>query len=132
MFKVNAKYCQENHFHSSCTAFKDHMKVSTLNHPVYVSTCNKKLVLRSFEPTCSLLCPHQVREISMGEFLMHSSAVWLNPHPSLGRMRKDPEITVFGESRSTSVMDVCRMVCIQCGTSEVDLLKSCTAVCEQK
>uniref|UniRef100_A0A3B4AAS0 Uncharacterized protein n=1 Tax=Periophthalmus magnuspinnatus TaxID=409849 RepID=A0A3B4AAS0_9GOBI len=37
----------------------------------------------------------EVAEISMGEFLMHSSAVWLNPHPSLGRMRKDPEMTVF-------------------------------------
>uniref|UniRef100_A0A4W6DZ14 TIAM Rac1 associated GEF 2 n=1 Tax=Lates calcarifer TaxID=8187 RepID=A0A4W6DZ14_LATCA len=37
----------------------------------------------------------EVTEISMGEFLMHSSVVWLNPHPSLGRMRKDPEMTVF-------------------------------------
>ncbi|XP_072314330.1 rho guanine nucleotide exchange factor TIAM2-like [Eucyclogobius newberryi] len=37
----------------------------------------------------------EVAEISMAEFLMHSSAVWLNPHPSLGRMRKDPEMTVF-------------------------------------
>uniref|UniRef100_A0A673B5B1 TIAM Rac1 associated GEF 2a n=1 Tax=Sphaeramia orbicularis TaxID=375764 RepID=A0A673B5B1_9TELE len=37
----------------------------------------------------------EVTEISMGEFLMHSSVFWLNPHPSLGRMRKDPEITVF-------------------------------------
>uniref|UniRef100_A0A8P4K1X8 TIAM Rac1 associated GEF 2 n=1 Tax=Dicentrarchus labrax TaxID=13489 RepID=A0A8P4K1X8_DICLA len=37
----------------------------------------------------------EVAEISMGEFLMHSSVVWLNPHPSLGRMRKDPEMTVF-------------------------------------
>lgn len=34
----------------------------------------------------------------MGEFLMHSSVVWLNPHPSLGRVRKDPEMTVFGKS----------------------------------
>lgn len=33
----------------------------------------------------------------MGEFLAHSTAVWLNPHPSLGRLRKDPEMTVFGE-----------------------------------
>lgn len=39
----------------------------------------------------------QVTELTMGEFLMHSSVVWLNPHPSLGRMRKDPEMTVFGE-----------------------------------
>nr|XP_057946553.1 rho guanine nucleotide exchange factor TIAM2 [Doryrhamphus excisus]XP_057946554.1 rho guanine nucleotide exchange factor TIAM2 [Doryrhamphus excisus]XP_057946555.1 rho guanine nucleotide exchange factor TIAM2 [Doryrhamphus excisus]XP_057946556.1 rho guanine nucleotide exchange factor TIAM2 [Doryrhamphus excisus] len=37
----------------------------------------------------------EVTEISMGEFLLHSTAVWLNPHPSLGRMRKDPEMTVF-------------------------------------
>ncbi|XP_034530750.1 T-lymphoma invasion and metastasis-inducing protein 2 [Notolabrus celidotus] len=37
----------------------------------------------------------EVTEISMGEFLMHSSTIWLNPHPSLGRMRKDPEMTVF-------------------------------------
>nr|XP_043903389.1 rho guanine nucleotide exchange factor TIAM2-like isoform X2 [Solea senegalensis] len=37
----------------------------------------------------------EVTEISMGEFLMHSSVVWLNPHASLGRMRKDPEMTVF-------------------------------------
>ncbi|XP_068195450.1 rho guanine nucleotide exchange factor TIAM2-like [Antennarius striatus] len=37
----------------------------------------------------------EVTEISMGEFLMHSAVVWLNPHPSLGRMRKDPEMTVF-------------------------------------
>lgn len=50
----------------------------------------------SFKP--SPVCLSQVTEISMGEFLMHSSVVWLNPHPSLGRMRKDPEMTVFGES----------------------------------
>uniref|UniRef100_A0A8C8DDC4 TIAM Rac1 associated GEF 2a n=1 Tax=Oryzias sinensis TaxID=183150 RepID=A0A8C8DDC4_9TELE len=37
----------------------------------------------------------EITEISMGEFLVHSSLVWLNPHPSLGRMRKEPEITVF-------------------------------------
>lgn len=60
------------------------------------------LLLSSLCPR-SLLKPHPVRlsqvtEISMGEFLMHSSVVWLNPHPSLGRMRKEPEMTVFGES----------------------------------
>ncbi|CAN9502292.1 unnamed protein product [Ophioblennius macclurei] len=37
----------------------------------------------------------EVTEISMGEFLMHSTVMWLNPHPSLGRMRKDSEMTVF-------------------------------------
>ncbi|XP_034555401.1 T-lymphoma invasion and metastasis-inducing protein 2 [Notolabrus celidotus] len=35
------------------------------------------------------------QEISMGEFLVHSSVVWLNPLPSLGRLRKDPELTLF-------------------------------------
>lgn len=37
----------------------------------------------------------EVTEISMGEFIIHSSARWLNPLPSLGRMRKDPELTLF-------------------------------------
>lgn len=42
----------------------------------------------------------------MGEFLMHSSVVWLNPHPSLGRMRKEPEMTVFGESGRCGIVTV--------------------------
>ncbi|KAM3861463.1 rho guanine nucleotide exchange factor TIAM2 [Diretmus argenteus] len=37
----------------------------------------------------------EVTEISMGEFLVHSPVVWLNPLPCLGRMRKDPELTLF-------------------------------------
>ncbi|KAF4099218.1 rho guanine nucleotide exchange factor TIAM2 isoform X3 [Onychostoma macrolepis] len=37
----------------------------------------------------------EVTEISMGEFIIHSSALWQNPRPSLGRMRKDPELTLF-------------------------------------
>ncbi|XP_030577346.1 T-lymphoma invasion and metastasis-inducing protein 2-like isoform X2 [Archocentrus centrarchus] len=37
----------------------------------------------------------QVTEVSMGEFLVHSSVVWLNPLPSLGRLRKEPELTLF-------------------------------------
>ncbi|XP_029282776.1 T-lymphoma invasion and metastasis-inducing protein 2-like [Cottoperca gobio] len=37
----------------------------------------------------------QVTEISMGEFLIHSSVVWLNPLPCLGRLRKEPELTLF-------------------------------------
>uniref|UniRef100_A0A3P8UIC0 TIAM Rac1 associated GEF 2 n=1 Tax=Cynoglossus semilaevis TaxID=244447 RepID=A0A3P8UIC0_CYNSE len=48
----------------------------------------------------------EVTEISMGEFLMHSSVVWLNPHPSLGRMRKEPEMTVFGESGRCGIVIV--------------------------
>ncbi|KAF0024017.1 hypothetical protein F2P81_024647 [Scophthalmus maximus] len=37
----------------------------------------------------------QVSDISMGEFLAHSSVVWLNPLPCLGRLRKEPELTLF-------------------------------------
>ncbi|TTE07131.1 T-lymphoma invasion and metastasis-inducing protein 2 [Bagarius yarrelli] len=37
----------------------------------------------------------EVTEISIGEFLTHSSVMWLNPFPSLGRMKKEPELTVF-------------------------------------
>lgn len=49
-------------------------------------------------------CSHsQVTEISMGEFLLHSSVVWLNPLPCLGRLRKDPELTLFGKPRLTVV-----------------------------
>lgn len=54
--------------------------------------------LASLSVKVSPVCFCQVTEISMGEFLLHSSVVWLNPHPSLGRIRKDPEMTVFGES----------------------------------
>ncbi|XP_029705439.1 T-lymphoma invasion and metastasis-inducing protein 2-like [Takifugu rubripes] len=40
--------------------------------------------------------PHkQVTEISMAEFLVHSSVVWLNPLPHLGRLRKEPKLTLF-------------------------------------
>ncbi|XP_038150217.1 T-lymphoma invasion and metastasis-inducing protein 2 [Cyprinodon tularosa] len=37
----------------------------------------------------------QVTEISMGEFLVHSSVVWLNPMPCLRRLRKEPQLTLF-------------------------------------
>lgn len=53
---------------------------------------------------CSIIICHslpflsQVTEISMGQFLIHSSVIWLNPFPSLGRMKKDPELNVFGEA----------------------------------
>lgn len=67
------------------------------------------LIFPSLRFLIHLLCvcsPSQVTEISMGEFLMHSSVVWLNPHPSLGRMRKEPEMTVFGESGHCSIVTV--------------------------
>ncbi|CAL9691865.1 unnamed protein product [Knipowitschia caucasica] len=37
----------------------------------------------------------QVADLSMGDFLLRSSALWLNPAPSLGRMRKDPQLDIF-------------------------------------
>ncbi|KAF7231106.1 rho guanine nucleotide exchange factor TIAM2 [Nothobranchius furzeri] len=37
----------------------------------------------------------QVTEISMGEFLVHSSVVWLNPLPSVRHLRKDPPLTLL-------------------------------------
>ncbi|MEQ2159663.1 hypothetical protein GOODEAATRI_025342, partial [Goodea atripinnis] len=43
----------------------------------------------------------QVTEISMGEFLVHSSVVWLNPLPCLRRLRKEPQLTLFGGFRLT-------------------------------
>lgn len=46
----------------------------------------------------SLCVVFQVTEISMGEFIIHSSALWQNPRPSLGRMRKDPVLTLFRKS----------------------------------
>lgn len=33
----------------------------------------------------------------MGELLMHSTVSWLNPFLSLGKARKDLELTVFGQ-----------------------------------
>nr|XP_032627979.1 T-lymphoma invasion and metastasis-inducing protein 2 [Chelonoidis abingdonii] len=35
----------------------------------------------------------EVTELSMGELLMHSAVSWLNPFPSLGKARKDLELT---------------------------------------
>ncbi|KAM5283552.1 rho guanine nucleotide exchange factor TIAM2 isoform 1-T5 [Hipposideros larvatus] len=37
----------------------------------------------------------EVTELSMGELLMHSTVSWLNPFLSLGKARKDLELTVF-------------------------------------
>ncbi|XP_008573448.1 PREDICTED: T-lymphoma invasion and metastasis-inducing protein 2 isoform X1 [Galeopterus variegatus] len=37
----------------------------------------------------------EVTELSMGELLMHSTVSWLNPFLSLGKVRKDLELTVF-------------------------------------
>ncbi|KAJ0026531.1 hypothetical protein NQD34_017531 [Periophthalmus magnuspinnatus] len=37
----------------------------------------------------------QVTELSMGDFLLHSSALWINSFPTLGRMRKEPQLTLL-------------------------------------
>ncbi|XP_043919335.1 rho guanine nucleotide exchange factor TIAM2 isoform X2 [Protopterus annectens] len=37
----------------------------------------------------------EVTELSMGELLMYASVSWLNPFPLMGRMKRDPELTVF-------------------------------------
>uniref|UniRef100_A0A8C2BQL2 TIAM Rac1 associated GEF 2a n=1 Tax=Cyprinus carpio TaxID=7962 RepID=A0A8C2BQL2_CYPCA len=46
----------------------------------------------------------EVTEISMGQFLIHSSVIWLNPFPSLGRMKKDPELNVFVFKRAVILL----------------------------
>ncbi|XP_072321599.1 rho guanine nucleotide exchange factor TIAM2-like [Eucyclogobius newberryi] len=35
------------------------------------------------------------QELSMGDFLLHSSVLWLNPGPSLGRIRNKPRLSLF-------------------------------------
>lgn len=67
---------------------------------VYIDICyslsNMQLPL-GFPCLLSLLFfPIQVTELSMGELLMHSTVSWLNPFLSLGKARKDLELTVFG------------------------------------
>ncbi|KAF3831212.1 hypothetical protein GH733_000835 [Mirounga leonina] len=43
----------------------------------------------------------EVTELSMGELLMHSAVSWLNPFLSLGKARKDLELTVFGTENNS-------------------------------
>lgn len=38
----------------------------------------------------------RLAQISMGEFLVQTSALWTNPLPCLGRLRRAPELTLFG------------------------------------
>lgn len=35
-------------------------------------------------------------QISMGQFLVQTTALWTNPLPCLGRLRRAPELTLFG------------------------------------
>ncbi|XP_040925525.1 rho guanine nucleotide exchange factor TIAM2 isoform X2 [Betta splendens] len=48
----------------------------------------------------------RVTDISMAEFLVHASVLWLNPLPCVGRLRKEPELTLFVFKRA--VILVCR------------------------
>ncbi|XP_078086085.1 rho guanine nucleotide exchange factor TIAM2-like isoform X1 [Mustelus asterias] len=52
----------------------------------------------------------EVTELSMGELLLYSSVTWLNPFPSLSRIRKDPELTVFVFKRAVILVykEICK------------------------
>ncbi|XP_067845197.1 rho guanine nucleotide exchange factor TIAM2 [Heptranchias perlo] len=53
----------------------------------------------------------EVTELSMGELLLYSSVTWLNPFPSLNRMRKDPELTAFVFKRAVILVykEICKL-----------------------
>lgn len=65
-----------------------------------IRTCDSLPNMRQPSPgvsmSSSLVFMIQVTELSMGELLMHSAVSWLNPFLSLGKARKDLELTVFG------------------------------------
>lgn len=65
-----------------------------------ICTCDSLPNMRQPSPgvsmSSSLVFMIQVTELSMGELLMHSAVSWLNPFLSLGKARKDLELTVFG------------------------------------
>ncbi|XP_054616881.1 rho guanine nucleotide exchange factor TIAM2-like isoform X2 [Dunckerocampus dactyliophorus] len=48
-----------------------------------------------------LACDSQV---PTGDFLLHSSAVWLNPPPGLAHLKKEPEVTLFVFKRAVIVV----------------------------
>ena len=39
----------------------------------------------------------QVADLSMGDLLLHSSVVWINPPAALVKGKKDPDLAAFGE-----------------------------------
>lgn len=41
----------------------------------------------------------QVADLSMGDLLLHSTVVWINPPASLVKSKKDPELAAFGENK---------------------------------
>ncbi|KAG9351761.1 hypothetical protein JZ751_023012 [Albula glossodonta] len=44
----------------------------------------------------------EVADLSMGDLLLHTSVAWINPPPSLGKGKKDPELAAFGASLHSS------------------------------
>lgn len=42
----------------------------------------------------------QVADLSMGDLLLHTSVIWLNPPASLGKWKKEPELAAFGKCQS--------------------------------
>ncbi|KAI5610863.1 T-lymphoma invasion and metastasis-inducing protein 2 isoform X2 [Silurus asotus] len=83
----------EEHYHLT-EALKAMEKVAS-----HINEMQK--IYEDYGPVFDLLVAEQsglekeVSEISMGEFLQHASVMWLNPLPSLGRMKKEPELTLF-------------------------------------
>jgi len=43
----------------------------------------------------------QVADLSMGDLLLHTSVIWLNPPASLGKWKKEPELAAFGMCQKT-------------------------------
>lgn len=41
-------------------------------------------------------CDWQVADLSMGDLLLHTTVIWLNPPASLGKWKKEPELAAFG------------------------------------
>lgn len=39
---------------------------------------------------------YQVADLSMGDLLLHTSVSWINPPPSLGKWKKEPQMATFG------------------------------------
>nr|XP_033793780.1 T-lymphoma invasion and metastasis-inducing protein 2 isoform X1 [Geotrypetes seraphini] len=53
----------------------------------------------------------EVTELSMGELMMYSTVFWLNSFPSLGKVRKDLELTVFVFKRAVILVhkETCKL-----------------------
>lgn len=46
----------------------------------------------------ALFFPVQVADLSMGDLLLHTNVIWLNPPASLGKWKKEPQLAAFGTS----------------------------------